>query len=94
MNTTYNISITPFSKISSQELFDALKLRTDVFVVEQNCIYPEVDDVDLKAYHLLCYSNKIMVGYLRIYLKDETNNVFSFGRVVIPKAIEERVSPS
>ena len=42
-----------FKNLSNRELFDILKLRQSVFVVEQECPYPDIDDVDLVALHLI-----------------------------------------
>ncbi len=44
-----------FIQLSTLELFDYLKLRQSVFVVEQTCPYPDIDDVDKKSDHLLGY---------------------------------------
>lgn len=46
-----------FSQLTTNELYDFLKLRIDVFVVEQTCYYPDLDDLDRaeNVYHLFCY---------------------------------------
>ena len=41
-----------FDELTVHELYDILKLRVDVFVVEQECPYPEIDDKDQNAYHV------------------------------------------
>ena len=79
-------SIKSFSELENKELYELLKLRTDVFVVEQDCPYPELDRKDYKAQHLMMWSEKEIIGYVRIlpqgvsYPKDS-----SIGRVVIKK---------
>ena len=77
----YQIDIKTFDKLLAIELFEAYKLRTDVFVVEQNCAYPEVDDIDLKAWHLFVWHENALIGYLRIYYSDE--NTMDLGRIVV-----------
>jgi len=78
-----------FSDLSLNQLYDVLKLRVDVFVVEQTCFYPDLDgDKDLldrhpQTLHLLGYQAEQLVAYLRILPKGQNypNNV-SIGRVV------------
>ncbi|HBX65012.1 MAG TPA: GNAT family N-acetyltransferase, partial [Balneolaceae bacterium] len=50
----------PFSELSSSELEDVLRLRQNVFIIEQNCFYEDIDGFDEKANHLLFYEgNKL-----------------------------------
>ncbi len=78
-----------FSDLSLNQLYDVLKLRVDVFVVEQTCFYPDLDgEKDLldrhpQTLHLLGYQAEQLVAYLRILPKGQNypNNV-SIGRVV------------
>ncbi|MGB1261702.1 MAG: GNAT family N-acetyltransferase [Cognaticolwellia sp.] len=75
-----------FSQLTTDELYDLLKLRIDVFVVEQTCYYPDLDDLDRhpNTQHLFCYQNGIMTSYLRILPKGLTYaDYISIGRVVI-----------
>ncbi len=57
-----------FSDLSVDQLYDLLKLRVDVFVVEQECFYPDLDDLDRhpQVQHLFCYEQDIMLGYCRL----------------------------
>lgn len=75
-----------FSQLSTNELYDLLKLRIDIFVVEQACYYPDLDEHDRhpETQHLFCYQNGSMTAYLRILPKGLTypDNI-SIGRVVI-----------
>lgn len=75
-----------FSDLSSHELYDLLKLRIDVFVVEQTCYYPDLDDLDRHAntLHLFCYRNDKMAAYLRILPRTLSYaDYISIGRVVV-----------
>ncbi|MBA6340210.1 GNAT family N-acetyltransferase [Colwellia sp. MB02u-10] len=74
-----------FSQLNTDELYDLLKLRIDIFVVEQSCFYPDLDDHDRhpQTQHLFCYQDGVMTAYLRILPKGLTypDNI-SIGRVV------------
>lgn len=80
-----NITIKPFDELSTQELYDILRLRSEVFVVEQTCIYQDVDDKDQKALHLLGSSSKNLVAYLRIFGPGDYFKNTSIGRVVVDR---------
>ena len=75
-----------FNELTTNELYDALKLRVDVFVVEQTCYYPELDDLDRHpdTLHLYSYQDDVMTSYLRILPKGTTYpDYVAIGRVVI-----------
>ncbi|WP_127068743.1 MULTISPECIES: GNAT family N-acetyltransferase [unclassified Veillonella] len=73
--------ITKLHELSPLELFEIFRLRVDTFVVEQNRVYHECDDVDLKAAHVLYWNEKTnqVDAYARIF---EENGIIVFGRVV------------
>jgi len=75
----------PFKNLSVSELYDALKLRADIFVVEQTCIYPDLDNKDTvpNAHHLLGYKGSSLVAYARILPAKVSYNNVSFGRVAV-----------
>ncbi|MCG8474208.1 MAG: GNAT family N-acetyltransferase [Cytophagales bacterium] len=58
--------IKPFDALTAFELYELLKLRTDIFVVEQQCPYPELDYKDYKAFHVMMYCKDEMIGCLRL----------------------------
>lgn len=68
-----------FSELTNHELYELLKLRVDVFVVEQECCYEEIDNKDQQAIHLLMKENELLVGYARI-LFEETH--LHIGRII------------
>lgn len=75
-----NTIIKPFDKLTTQELFNIYKLRVDVFVVEQQCSYHEVDDIDLESYHIyLQDDNSKILAYCRLYKIEDTVHI---GRVI------------
>ena len=63
----FNWTLKSFEQLSNLELFRMLELRTNIFVVEQNCPYPELDDDDLKCTHLLLQENDKIVGTARLF---------------------------
>lgn len=75
-------SIKTFSELTTTELYAIYELRVKTFVVEQQRIYQEVDDTDLKAYHVFKTVNQNIVAYARIFTEDDH---LSFGRVVVDK---------
>jgi ElaA protein len=71
-----------FDELTNIELYEILKLRNTVFVVEQNCVYLDTDDKDLQAWHLSGYYQNQLVAYLRILPPGLSYNESSIGRVV------------
>tara|TARA_B110000902_G_C13958309_1_gene456426 strand:- start:70 stop:525 length:456 start_codon:yes stop_codon:yes gene_type:complete len=81
-----NWQLKKFNQLTTNELYDALKLRIDVFVVEQTCFYPDLDDLDRhhQTLHLYCYQGDKMAAYLRILAQGQSyDNYPSIGRVII-----------
>ena len=74
------IHIKPFKELTLHELYSFLKLRVDIFVVEQNCPYPELDGADEKAIHLYIKEDDAVIAYLRI-IPSKTGTA-RIGRVV------------
>tara|TARA_R110001583_G_scaffold51161_11_gene159812 strand:- start:50189 stop:50644 length:456 start_codon:yes stop_codon:yes gene_type:complete len=76
-----------FNELSTVQLYQLLKLRVDVFVVEQNCPYPELDDKDHQAnvYHLLGYQNEKLVACARLLAPGISYPQVSIGRIATSK---------
>ncbi|WP_148630018.1 GNAT family N-acetyltransferase [Bacillus sp. E214] len=74
-----------FDELTNIELYNILKERTLVFVVEQNCPYPEVDGKDPFSYHLFKEDNGEIVAYLRIVPAGIAYQETSIGRVIVKK---------
>lgn len=75
--------IKEFQELSLTELYSILKLRSEVFVVEQNCPYADMDDKDQDAYHLWLSSENQIVAYCRVL--DNGDDSVLIGRVVVDK---------
>lgn len=79
------------NELSNYELLSIMKSRVDVFVVEQKCPYPEIDEKDFDATHLFIEINNEIAAYTRIVTHDNQEDI-SFGRVlVIPKYRKEKL---
>ena len=65
------IVIKSFKELDISELYDLLQLRSEVFVVEQDCVYQDVDGKDQNAFHALGYHNNKLVAYTRIFKKGD-----------------------
>lgn len=76
----------PFEKLSLPDLYGILQLRSEVFVVEQNCVYQDCDGKDEKAFHLFAKHNGVVVCYTRLLPPGVSfPNVPSIGRVLVKK---------
>ena len=71
--------------LSKEEVEKIFSLRSEVFIVEQECPYQDVDGRDAEADHLLLYENNILCGYTRIFPKNTYFKEASFGRTVVKK---------
>lgn len=80
-----NLVIKHFSELTTDELFEIYKLRTAVFVVEQNCPYQEVDDADKSAYHIWLEDKDGIAAYARALPAGVTFPTASIGRVISVK---------
>lgn len=72
-----------FDELTTDELYALLQLRAEVFVVEQDCVYQDVDGKDQKAIHVLGYKDHDLVAYTRIFGPGDYFKQASIGRVVV-----------
>lgn len=77
-----------FEELTTTELYDFLQLRSDVFVVEQACVFLDLDNRDKDALHIIGKKNDEIIAYTRIFKPGEYYDEASIGRVVVKK--EER----
>ncbi|KAB3531303.1 GNAT family N-acetyltransferase [Alkaliphilus pronyensis] len=78
-----DIHIKKFKELSTYELYEILKVRVNIFVVEQNCPYHECDDKDQASFHLFAQEENKIIGYLRIIPEGISYNEVSIGRVLV-----------
>ncbi|MDB5282430.1 MAG: family acetyltransferase [Bacteroidota bacterium] len=71
-----------FKELSVQELYGIMRLRQEVFIVEQNCPYLDADGKDLKSLHLMGYEGQELTAYSRLVAPGDSYTEVSIGRVV------------
>lgn len=76
-------SVKTFSELTTTELYAIYKLRVKTFVVEQQRVYQEVDDIDPTAVHIFLSTGSDIVAYARVFKENEH---LSFGRVVVDQS--------
>jgi len=74
--------IKSFDELTVPEFHEIIKARIDVFVVEQDCPYPDLDGYDQKAIHLWAEQDNSILAYCRIFDKGIKYNETSIGRVL------------
>lgn len=77
-----NYFIKTFNELTNIELYQILQLRSEVFVVEQNCVFQDIDNKDQQSYHHLCYVDGALAGYTRLLPAGLSYKEISIGRVV------------
>ena len=80
------ITLKDFKELSPQELYDLLQLRSEIFVVEQNCVYQDIDGKDQEALHLLGYMNNVLVAYTRCFPPGVYFEEPAIGRVLVRRS--------
>ena len=74
-----------FNDLDNRQLYDMLRLRQEVFILEQNCLYADIDGEDHHHWHLLAYNAEQFTGYLRVIpAEHHPSGCVAIGRVVIP----------
>lgn len=72
-----------FDELTTRELYEILKARAEIFVVEQNCVYQDLDDIDYDSHHIFYEESGKVLAYLRAFIKEE--GVVQMGRVLTIK---------
>lgn len=80
---TLNFKVKEYIDLTRDELYDMLRLRAEVFVVEQDCVYQDIDNKDQRAMHVLGYQGDVLVAYTRVFEAGEYFDYASIGRVVV-----------
>jgi ElaA protein len=82
-----DIRIKQFNDLNIYELYALLRMRSEVFVVEQNCVYQDLDEKDKLARHVLAYKNGLLSAYTRIFAPGDYFKEASIGRVVVAQSV-------
>lgn len=77
------IEVLTFEELSTNKLYDLLRLRSEIFVVEQDCVYQDIDGKDERAIHVLGWEDDILVAYARCFKGGDYFTEASIGRVLV-----------
>jgi len=80
MNITWTLK--KFDELSVHELYSILRLRSEVFVVEQNCVFQDMDNKDQYCWHLMGWEKNVLVAYTRLVPPGISYEMASIGRVI------------
>ena len=78
-----DFKVKTYESLTRDELYELLRLRAEVFVVEQDCVYQDVDNKDQEALHVLGYTDGVLVAYTRIFAPGKYFDQASIGRVLV-----------
>ncbi|WP_394974443.1 GNAT family N-acetyltransferase [uncultured Croceitalea sp.] len=80
------IQVKTYQELTREDLYELLRLRTEVFVVEQDCVYQDIDNKDQKAIHVIGTKENQIVAYTRVFKSGDYFDNPSIGRVVVDKS--------
>lgn len=86
----FKVNVKSYDQLSKQELYLILRLRSEVFVVEQNCVYQDIDNKDQSALHLFIPNDNDIIAYTRLFNAGDYFNEASIGRVVVGKEFRDK----
>ena len=81
-----NFEFKTFKELNFDELYEILQLRAEIFVVEQNCVYNDLDGLDKSAVHQFIKKNNEIVAYSRLLKPGTRFSEYSIGRVVVKQS--------
>lgn len=79
-----------FDELTKRELYDILRMRSEVFVAEQSSPYNDVDGADFSALHLFAYDGETLAASMRVLPAGAAYDTPSFGRVAVAQAYRRR----
>ncbi len=85
-----NWKIKTFDELTTNELYAILRERVDIFVVEQQCAYRELDNFDQSSYHIYACDGKEIAAYARILPSGTAYPELSIGRVLVKESYRGR----
>lgn len=78
-----------FEELSLQQLYDIMRIRQQVFIVEQACYYLDADNIDMFSFHIMYYDNDTLVAYARIIPPGALYDEASVGRVATHPSVRK-----
>jgi len=85
-----NLEIKKFDKLTGREVYEILRIRSEVFVVEQDCVYNDEDGKDLEAVHIMIVEEGKISAYLRVLKAGVSYKNPSLGRVLVASEARKR----
>ncbi|MFI3283619.1 MAG: GNAT family N-acetyltransferase, partial [Erysipelotrichaceae bacterium] len=79
------VVVKKYQELTLDELYQILKVRNEVFVVEQNCPYQDIDDKDQFSIHVMAKESNQVVGYVRVFASKDKKGYGQIGRVLTTK---------
>lgn len=86
MSANFTHAVKHFNDLSPRELYAIMRLRSEVFVVEQSCVFLDADNKDLYCHHLMVFENHQLIAYARLVPPGVSYEEMSIGRVVTGKS--------
>lgn len=80
-----NLIIKKFDELTNKELYEILKSRAAIFIIEQNINYQDLDDIDYNSLHCFYKENDKVTAYLRAFYKEDNKDIVKIGRVLTLK---------
>ncbi len=80
-----NLIAKKFDELTTNELYEILKARAEIFIMEQNIHYQDMDNIDYESLHCFFVEDNKVVAYLRAFYQNENKNVVKIGRVLTLK---------
>ncbi len=77
-----NFTVKSFDELKTAELYEILKSRAEVFLLEQNIVCQDLDDIDYESHHFFIKDGDRITAYLRAYYTDNENKIMKIGRVL------------
>lgn len=71
-----------FEELTTKDLYEILRARAEIFVVEQECVYQDLDRIDYRSLHVFCEEEGNVTAYLRAFEKENEPDVVQMGRVL------------
>ena len=80
-----NLISKKFNELSNTEIYEILKARSEIFILEQNIHYQDIDDIDYKSLHCFFMENNKVIAYLRAFYQDDNKDIVKIGSVLTLK---------
>lgn len=84
------ITTLPFNELSVHQLYQILQLREKIFVLEQTCLYQDLDDLDQQALHTFLEIDGRIVAYARVFYRNEAEGLVQIGRVIAEQTLRRQ----